>query len=103
MDNRRLQAQVATGRSWSVLMHRRLGAPTRRLDEGAGLARIRGGVRGERQQRQEVGHGPLRGPRAGDRSALTVISLALDEVDATAVLTGATELSVRRELSPTSS
>jgi hypothetical protein len=30
-----------------------------------------------------------------------VISLALDEVDAPAVLTGATEPSVRRELSPT--
>jgi hypothetical protein len=40
--------------------------------------------------------------RAGDRFALTVISLALDEIDATAVLTGDTELSVRRELSPTS-
>ena len=57
-----------------------------------GLARIGGGVRGERQQREAGGHGPLWGPRAGDRSALTVISLALDEVDATAVLTGAIEL-----------
>jgi len=47
-------------------------------------------------------HRRLRSSRAGDRFALTVISLALDEIDATAVLTGDTELSVRRELSPTS-
>jgi hypothetical protein len=42
-------------------------------------------VRGERQQRGRGGHGPLRGSRAGDRFALTLISLALDEVDATQV------------------
>jgi len=59
-------------------------------------------VCGERQQREGGGHGLLQGSRAGDRFALTLISLALDEVDATAVLTGATELSVSRELSPTS-
>ena len=80
----------------------RLGAPTRRSDEGGRLARSGGGVRGKRQQRAEGGHGPLRAPRAGDRSAPTVISLALDEVDATAVLTGATGLSVSRELRLTS-
>jgi hypothetical protein len=53
-------------------------------------SRVPAGLRAERQQGEAGGHGPLRGSRAGDRFALTVISLALDEVDATAVLTGAT-------------
>jgi hypothetical protein len=69
---------------------------------GHALARIGGGVRGERQQREEGRHGPLRGSRAGDRFALTVISLALDEVDAAPVPNRDRKASVRPELSPTS-
>jgi hypothetical protein len=56
----------------------------RRADAGRwARGRSGGGVCGERQQRGGGGDGPLRGSRAGDRFALTLIPLALDEVDAT--------------------
>jgi hypothetical protein len=45
-------------------------------------------MRGERQQRGETGDRPQRSSRAGDRFALALISLALDEVDATQVPDG---------------
>jgi hypothetical protein len=49
------------------------------------LVRSGAEVRGERHQRREDGALPLRDSRAGDRFALALISLALDEVDATQV------------------
>jgi hypothetical protein len=79
--------------------------PARRRWHGRGglaLARSGAWVCGERQQRVGGGHRPLRGSRAGDRFALTLISPALDEVDATQVRDRVVKASVRRELSPTS-
>jgi hypothetical protein len=59
-------------------------------------------VRGERQQRGGGGNGPLPGSRAKDRFALTLISLALEEVDATQVRDRRRGSERHTELSPTS-
>jgi hypothetical protein len=79
------RAHVEMGRSWSLPMQRDWARRRRRSDEKVRVRTYGGGGLGERQQRGEGGHRPLRGSRAGDRFALTVISLALDGVDATPV------------------
>jgi hypothetical protein len=60
----------------------------RRVDTGVGHGTVRDGASGswarrERRQRRAATDGPLRSSRAGDRFALALISLALDEVDTT--------------------
>jgi hypothetical protein len=85
-SSRRLRGPVATGRSGSVPMQRVSTLPARRRwpldEEGSALARIGGGMRGDGSD--EEGRARSCGPRAQEaRLSLTLISLALDEVDAT--------------------
>jgi hypothetical protein len=57
--------------------------------EGGGILLAGGGrVVGQRRHRGTGWDGPLWGAREGDRCALALISLALDEGDATAVIGG---------------
>lgn len=54
---------------------------------GGAMERL-GPVAGQRRQRWVGGNGPLSAARVGDRFALVLISLGLDEVDATELLGG---------------